>query len=299
MISKLGFTGAVVALVVGGCQNEAPPDDDGGRISLIIAAAPAGVGCVGVTVTGSTRSTTRQVEITTGVDTTTTLSALPTGAVSISANAFAETCTDLTSASNATWTSDAVMATLPAGATVPIQLVMRQGGRISLSIAWDTGETCTGCARLEVPLAAGGSTNFTIDLSSTLPNLQGATVTAHLCVFAGSAGSLGVFARNAQNQGSTILRQLSTVTRCDAGFSDLDNFDFFSTTDYSQTRLIGLLLAADAFGGSTSPTVIYVDSITVSNGATGPYTFTASASPLAIATDPAPVPGSALDWVGP
>jgi len=51
--------------------------------------------------------------------------------------------------------------------------------------------------------------------------------------------------------------------------------------------------------GYPNPTVVYVDSITVSNGAVGPYTFDTSAAPLAINPYNNPVADSAVTWQGP
>jgi hypothetical protein len=137
--------GGMRRLVVGGlfstvlviaCQGEGPSEDVG-VIQLAVSAAPGGVGCLRVNVAGATRTATRTLAVTPGVAVNATLSGLPSGAVTITADAFAESCAAVTASAVATWVGDPIAVTLSA-VPVPVQLVMRQNGRISLSVEWDT-----------------------------------------------------------------------------------------------------------------------------------------------------------------
>jgi len=128
-------------------------DDQAGSIALAVSGAPAGVGCLSVTVAGATRTVTRSLDVTPGVAISSTLSGLPTGAVAVTANAFAEACAAVVATSVATWNSDPIMVTLVAGIAVPIQLIMRQNGLIEISVDWET----TGAGGAAGGGGAGGS----------------------------------------------------------------------------------------------------------------------------------------------
>jgi hypothetical protein len=136
-------------------------DDQTGSIALAVSAAPAGVGCLNVTVAGSTRTVTRSLDVTPGVAIDATLSGLPTGAVAVTANAFADACAVVGATSIATWNSDPIMVTLASGVATPIQLVMRQNGLIDLSVDWDT--TGAGGAAGGAGGATGGAGGATVD----------------------------------------------------------------------------------------------------------------------------------------
>jgi hypothetical protein len=299
---NIWLLGAVAAsLTAAGCGNEAPSGDLG-QISVAVAAAPAGVGCARVSVAGSTRTTVRTIDITPGVATSVTLSGLPTGMVSVTADAFAETCAALTATSTATWSSDPVSLTLTPGVAVPIQLVMRQNGRILLSIDWDTGgaaaETCSGCARLSVPLTmTGQSDTFGIDFSGNPSNLSGATITARICAFSAQSGSVDLFALDSASRFIEDFRLLPNVTRCDAGFQTLSITLPANGVDFTQTFSVGFIIASLDTPPWANPTVIHVDSLTIATPtATSAFTFDTGPTPLGILSAD---PGSTITWLGP
>jgi len=149
----LGCLGAAACESGGGSRSG---DDQAGSIALAVSAAPAGVGCLRVTVAGSTRTVTRSLDVTPGVAINATLSGLPMGAVAVTANAFADACAAIVATSTATWNSDPIMVTLASGVAMPIQLVMRQNGLIDLSVDWDT-TGAGGAGGAAADAGAGGS----------------------------------------------------------------------------------------------------------------------------------------------
>ena len=149
------------ALALTACQNlPGGQPDDQGTISLAVSAAPAGVACLRVTTTGTSRSVARTISVTPGVTVSTSLSGLPTGSVSVLAEAFAETCAAVSAMSVATLSSDPFTVTLAAGVAQPVQLTMRQNGRISVSVDWDTSDGTGGAGGVGMT-GAGGAPGMT------------------------------------------------------------------------------------------------------------------------------------------
>jgi hypothetical protein len=180
------------------------------------------------------------------------------------------------------------------------------GGASGTGGAILTTESCTGCARLSVPFTTDNSETFyQINLPAT--DLTNAVVTFHTCVWSGVAGQIAqiyVQDGSAQSFAGRFSNYLTfgTIASCQSGqFSDLTITA--SATDTfvpSAVTAIGIKLnTPTGLTGYPNPTIVYVDSITVSNGAVGPYTFDSSESPLMINPYNNPVAGSAISWQGP
>jgi cysteine-rich repeat protein len=136
------FVGVFVsALWLAGCgiTPESPKPNEG-IIQLSSSAVPNDVACVRLTVANAARTVVSDFDATPGQALTASLSGLPIGMVSISAEAFAAMCP--ATGAPATWISEPLTATLVAGIPMPVQLTMRPNGRIDLSIDWeDDAET--------------------------------------------------------------------------------------------------------------------------------------------------------------
>jgi len=131
----------VCLFAVAACQpaNSNSDNNDVGTIQLAIASGPANASCLRVTVAGTSGAPTiRTIDLMPGSATMRTLAGLPAGQVTVSAEAFSATCSALGSASVANWVSDPVSAFLTPGMTVPVQVVMRPAGQISISVDWNT-----------------------------------------------------------------------------------------------------------------------------------------------------------------
>ena len=349
------------ALALTACQNlPGGQPDDQGTISLAVSAAPAGVACLRVTTTGTSRSVARTISVTPGVTVSTSLSGLPTGSVSVLAEAFAETCAAVSAMSVATWSSDPFTVTLAAGVAQPVQLTMRQNGRISVSVDWDTsdgtggaggvgmtgaggapgmtgtgggmmtgaggapgmtgmggamtgmggtgmtgaggstGGGCPGCARLSAPLTASNQFGEAIiDFSAAPFDGTNATLSARVCVLSGSGGAVELVVASGTTPdvaGTGVV--LASTASCAMGFTNIT----FALSSPGQgmfnpaaINAIAVAVVATDPGPWANPTIIQIDSISVSNNVVGPFNFDASTDPL-IATGSVM---SSLSWIGP
>ncbi|HEX9622078.1 MAG TPA: hypothetical protein VF989_18155 [Polyangiaceae bacterium] len=171
-----------------------------------------------------------------------------------------------------------------------------------------SNETCSGCARLSVPLtAANQRTAFIIYLADPGMGLDmtDSTLTARVSVFAGTNGAVQLFAQNGEAQGYAQTRafhSFSTIT----GFMEVSLAVGTQAGDAAfvptQVEAVGIEVHAGTTGPWTNPTVVYLDRLALSNSATlgqGPWEFAASVSPLIVNDSASPVAGSTLTFVGP
>jgi hypothetical protein len=122
-------------------------------------------------------------------------------------------------------------------------------------------ETCSGCARLSVPLTSAAiRAHFVITLDGG-PDFTAATVHYRVYLHAGTTGLFTGYLQDAsgftyQVLGSTELSSLS-------GWQDLAWVVPSSGADFDATdiRLLGIEIAGES--GAINPTVLYVDSVTV------------------------------------
>jgi len=166
-LATLGCVAACFVACSGGTHAGSHADEGNlGQVSLRVAAAPSDVHCVVIQATNSTRSVTRNIDVTPGQTITTTVNGLPTGTVTIGALAYPSACSALTASSVATWASDPQSQTisLSAGATVPLNLVLRPSGAISPTIDWQAdgagGTGAGGSSSTGGTAGTGGSTQL-------------------------------------------------------------------------------------------------------------------------------------------
>ncbi|WP_437318918.1 hypothetical protein [Sorangium sp. So ce385] len=135
----------------------------------------------------------------------------------------------------------------------------------------DPGESCSGCARLSVPFtSAGEATQFFIGFDEAI-DLTGAVVTFRVKAHTGTNGGVQPFVQNGAelfwaNVGYTWNPVAGLGEWADLTI-DVDALapasPFF---DRTQVKLLGLQITAGNTGPWANPTVIYVDSITVTKG---------------------------------
>ncbi|WP_437572295.1 hypothetical protein [Sorangium sp. So ce542] len=135
----------------------------------------------------------------------------------------------------------------------------------------DPSESCPGCARLSVPFrSAGSATQFFIGFDEAI-DLTGAVVTFRVKAHAGTHGGLQPFV---QNGGELFWANVGYTWNPVAGLGewtdltiDVDALAPASPAfNRTQVKLIGLQVTAGNTGPWANPTVIYVDSITVTKG---------------------------------
>lgn len=163
-----------------------------------------------------------------------------------------------------------------------------------------TDESCPGCARLSVPLTmAAEQTDFEIYLNGPT-DLSAATITVHLMASAGEGGGVQVAVKDGEALDyASVYTAWTNVSDLLTGLQDIsvdvatltgDNFDA------TQVEILALQINAGDTGPWANPTVVLVDSITVSNGAAGPWEFTDSSDPLTLGSYE-PVAGSEVTHV--
>jgi hypothetical protein len=103
-----------------------------GEATFALAAAPTDASCLQIVVTG-TRTVTRLIDLMPGQSTVFTLNGLPLGNDTFTESAFAQTCGQVTPSSVATWASDPTAATLQAGITASVTVVLRRNGKASVT----------------------------------------------------------------------------------------------------------------------------------------------------------------------
>jgi len=181
-----------------------------------------------------------------------------------------------------------------------------------------TGEVCTGCARLSVALdAADERAHYCLTLSG-LTDFSAATITFRVARLAGTGGEfLGyiqhggtpdyLYVESAHTQISSIGTSLSNIV--------WDVSTVTGTFDKTVIARIGIEVTSEGSSAWTNPTVLYIDSVTVtgSNPAIAAWTFDTSATvyttPVnSYGTGPiwlnnysadTTAAGSAISWLGP
>src|SRR5688572_6343866 len=118
--------------VTAACGSEDSPNI--GVALIAITEAPADVGCIRISAQGSARSLVRLFDVVAGQSTVFRFNGLPVGSVTFSGDAFATQCPNVDSASIPTWVSDPVVSPVVAGVETNVTLVMRRGGRGTISV---------------------------------------------------------------------------------------------------------------------------------------------------------------------
>jgi hypothetical protein len=177
--------------------------------------------------------------------------------------------------------------------------------------------TCTGCARLEAPFdSSDDKANFVINLPNTV-FLGNAQITFRVYREAGTGGAVKGYI---QHGGSPDFHQLfqSNAVRLsvlkgwteftwNVGAQEAPNYD-------KNVARIGIQITAEGSTEWAKPTIVYLDSITVTNASAGPWTFNdggtiITGDPMCPATHSSrnvlwcnggdsPVSGTRITWLG-
>jgi hypothetical protein len=115
-----------------GCGSAAPPAESFGQAEAAITQVPSGVLCVRITVAG-TSNVTRSFAATPGQSSVLSLGGLPVGADTFVADALPVACGNAGSTAPA-WVSAPVTATIAAGTTTSVDLVLQPVGEASVGI---------------------------------------------------------------------------------------------------------------------------------------------------------------------
>jgi hypothetical protein len=163
------------------------------------------------------------------------------------------------------------------------------------------GVCANGCAVLSAPLADGvttKATEFTINFNPV--DLTGTSVTIRLCVAAGDAlSAVHYFSQDLDYSGNYGVaggyKTANQLQSCDVGMQDwVIPVAAEGTFDPATVRNITVQLAQHENTGPWITTTVYVDSVTTTGDAVGPFNFSSNASAFAFTGG---VPGSTLTWL--
>jgi hypothetical protein len=162
-----------------------------------------------------------------------------------------------------------------------------------------SAEVCSGCARLSVALAsASDRARFIITMPENT-NFETAVITLRVFRRAGSGGQLrsylqhggGPFGFAALDLGGRELADLS-------GWVDL-TYDLADVMGYDKTivRRLGIEIVGTGASRWTNPTVVYVDSVSISNTPLDPSVFAFDSADTVSTTPSVSSPGDQRMWL--
>lgn len=159
---------------------------------------------------------------------------------------------------------------------------------------------CTaGCAVLSAPLAAGvtGTTSTAFVISFNPVDLTGTSVTIRLCTMAGNASSaFQYYSQDLDYSGNynAYFRNVTQLQDCSLGMQDVViPIAVEGSFDPTGTRNITLQLGQTG-AGPWVDTTVFIDSVTTTGDAVGPFNFTSNAAAFAVNGG---IPGSSLTWL--
>lgn len=152
LLTALGLIG-VSACGTDSITMPSQSDESVGEIEVALTNAPSDVSCVRVSVVGS-RTDVRKFDLTPGKKASFSLTGLPVGLVSVSADAFSVACSKVATGTDATWYSEAVGAKLKAGVVEHVALAMIHNGKASVGVDFNEGN---GPSQPSEPPLAGGT----------------------------------------------------------------------------------------------------------------------------------------------
>jgi len=138
VVSSLAFA-ATLSLNTGCDSGNESGTMESAEANIVLDAVPAEVSCIRVTVAGQNREVVRDIETTTGQGVSESLTGLPVGSVTFTADAYAVACTQVTRSTVATWISEPKSANLVLGRISSVSLILTKNGRAKVSIEFEDG----------------------------------------------------------------------------------------------------------------------------------------------------------------
>src|SRR5262245_54698515 len=123
----LGYALGAIVAAGAGCTGDNTSADDQGSASIAITQAPVDVTCVRLTIIGS-RTVERRLDVVPGQVTVFTLTGLPLGMDTFTADAFSVLCNALDPMSIPTWVADPVQANVVSGTPADVTLSLHRNG---------------------------------------------------------------------------------------------------------------------------------------------------------------------------
>jgi hypothetical protein len=183
----------------------------------------------------------------------------------------------------------------------------------SAGAAGAASEVCSGCARLSVPLTLSSERqHYVIDLPASSDFSTG-SISYRVRAMAGTGGEVRAYVQHGGTPDYDLtyggLRKLDAIGTWTSVTWDLAA----SAASFDLTRIarIGIEITGANSTAFTNPTLLYLDSITITGPTLGPYEFDSAVTLSSAQTRPAmdvlwlspepgeSVAGSALSWLGP
>jgi hypothetical protein len=148
MLCTLGALGCGVA--------PAADSSDGslGTVQFAIMTVPSDVKCIKI-VAGGTAAFSTNFTVTPSGSTSLTMPGVSPGSNTFSGEAYSIACASVTTTTVANWIADPVVATVTAGGTTNVTLVMRPAGNVGVAVDFQGGGGATG-----IPLGVWNSVNW-------------------------------------------------------------------------------------------------------------------------------------------
>jgi hypothetical protein len=140
-----------LAVLIGGalagCAGQ--PDDspgasgDLGQVSVSLSVVPADILCLRVSGEGGDRTVVRDVDIPSAQPITATLTGIPLGPVTFTAQAYAAACGAVTASTVADWVSDPTTVSVALSHIATVDLTMHRNGRAKVTIEFPDEAVCS------------------------------------------------------------------------------------------------------------------------------------------------------------
>jgi hypothetical protein len=239
-------------------------------LAIAVATVPSDVSCLAVTVTG-TATTTQSFDVSPDQSATVTVQGLPGGPASITEEAFAVPCAQVTPTTKPTWVSTApAMVTLVAGGVVDVTIVLRRAAQVQITTGFDNGTDSFSVT--PSPIAVGnvavGSSGTVV---ATVTNTSSETQTTPTLSITGTDAAQFSLTTSAH----TSLPPCASLTTLAAGAACSTIVVFSPTTGGDKTAS----LVVTGGSGTVDATVPVTGTAT-----TSPTSFTASPDPITFGT---------------
>jgi hypothetical protein len=132
-----------LAAASSGCGIDLPDPDTVEQVVLRISVVPSEVRCIRITVLGTGRTVTRELEATGGISFQQSFTGLPLGLVTFTGEAFPAACSSVTKSTVPAWVSETVPVSIVLGRIANVDLTMVRNGRAKVSLGFSDEPACS------------------------------------------------------------------------------------------------------------------------------------------------------------
>ena len=140
--AMVGLTGGTLAGCAGQAD-DAPGGAELGQVSVSLSVVPTDILCLRVSGAGPDRTVVRDVDIPSAQPITATLTGIPLGPVTFTAQAYAAACGAVTASTVADWVSDPTTVSVTLSHIAAVELTMHRNGRAKVTIDFSDEAICS------------------------------------------------------------------------------------------------------------------------------------------------------------